>query len=360
LNRNKFEGRIAVVGAGAVGGFVGGKLAAAGYDVTLIDAWAEHVQAIRRDGLIIAEPDTVCSIPSSALHVDELPTLPACTFDVVFICVKLYDTDWAVRLVLPYLAPSGCVVTLQNSLVESIVASHAGWERTVGCIGSGMYVAVEGPGRIRRSKKPTKNGPCVFYIGEAQGPLTPRVEMLAEMLSSVDTAKATDNLWGMRWAKLVANSMTSGFSAVCGIGLKQAFGDLACRRIMIRLAAEAISVGAALDYATEEIFGLSPELWSQADAGEEPAYSEAMATLLAQSKLVTEDAVSGTTQDLRKGKRTEVEFMNGFVALKGGELGVSTPMHAEVARILRRIEEGLESAGGDHLQRLREMVEAPR
>src|SRR5690606_33250703 len=122
--------------------------------------------------------------------------------------------------------------------------------RTLGCIGSGMYVALEGPGRIRRSKKPAKNGACVFYIGEAQGPRSERVDMLADMLSQVDTTKATDNLWGLRWSKLVANTMTSGFSAVCGYGLKQTFGDPLCCRIMLRLAAEAIQVGEALGYAT--------------------------------------------------------------------------------------------------------------
>ncbi|NYT82851.1 2-dehydropantoate 2-reductase [Alcaligenaceae bacterium] len=352
MNPNKFSGRIAIVGAGAVGGFVGGKLAAAGYDVTLIDAWSEHVDAIRKHGLTIIEPDGECSIPVPAMHADESPSLPPCSLDIVFICVKLYDTDWATSLVSHALKRSGCVVTLQNSLVESIVASRVGWERTLGCIGSGMYVGLEGPGRIRRSKKTVKNGACVFYVGEAQGPLSPRVEMLADMLSQVDAAQATDNLWGLRWSKLVANAMTSGFSAVCGFGLKRTFGDPACCRVMLGLAAEAIDVGAALGYETENIFGVAPGVWLEARAGDASALDQVMAALNAQHQLVTEDAVSGTAQDLKKGKRTEVDFMNGFVAAKAADVRVSTPLHAEIAQILRRIEEGRDTPGVRHLERL--------
>jgi 2-dehydropantoate 2-reductase len=356
LSPNKFTGRIAVVGAGAVGGFVGGRLAAAGYDVTLIDAWRDHVDAIRRDGLVIAEPGNEQSIPVRALHVDEVTSLGACALDIVFICVKLYDTDWVTRIVLPYLKPSGCIVTLQNSLVESIVASRVGWDRTLGCIGSGMYVALEGPGRIRRSKKTVENGACVFYIGEAQGPQSERVDMLADMLSQVDTTKATDNLWGLRWSKLVANTMTSGFSAVCGLGLKQVFGDPVCCRIMLRLAAEAIEVGAALGYGTEEVFGLAPDVWLQANAGDAAALEEVATVMRTQYEIVTEGAISGTLQDLKKGKRTEVEFMNGFVAAKGIDVGVATSMHAEVAGMLRRIEEGQDRSGEGHLRTLEELL----
>lgn len=350
--------RIAVVGAGAVGGFVGGRLVAAGYDVTLIDAWREHVDAIRSNGLTILAPDDEQSITVHALHVNEVTSLGEGALDIVFICVKLYDTDWATSLVLPYLKASGCVVTLQNGLVESVVASRVGWHRTLGCIGSGMYVALEAPGRIRRSKKPVKDGPCVFYVGEAQGPRSERVDVIVSMLSYVDTTKATDNLWGLRWAKLVANTMTSGFSAAIGVGLKHAFGDRVCCRIMLRLAAEAIEVGAALGYATEEIFGREPDLWLRANAGDIAALADVATMMRTQYETVTQGAFSGTFQDLQKGKKTEVEFMNGFVAERGNDVGVATPMHAKVARIIRLIEDGRTVPGGVHLGELESVLAA--
>ena len=167
------DGKIVIVGAGAVGGFVGGKLALAGYNVTLIDSWKAHVDAINRDGLQLSEPGMSRSVSVPAYHTAELGALPQAAADVAFICVKLYDTEWAVKLIAPYVKPGGCVVTLQNSLVEGMVAAQVGWDRTVGCIGSGMYVSLPDPGRIVRSKVPATDGLCVFYIGEAEGPVTP-------------------------------------------------------------------------------------------------------------------------------------------------------------------------------------------
>ena len=346
------ERRIVVVGAGAVGGYVGGKLALAGHDVTLVDAWKAHVEAINRDGLQLSEPGAKWSVSVAALHADELADLPLAAADVVFICVKLYDTEWATRLIAPHLKPDGCVVTLQNSLVEGVVAAHVGWNRTLGCIGSGMYVALAGPGRVVRNKLPAGNGACVFYIGEAQGRVSPRVEQLARMLGRVDATCVTANLWGLRWAKLVANTMTSGLSAVCDMGLKQLFADPRCRRLMIQLAAEAIRVGAALKYETEEIFGLAPDVWLQADAGSQAALDAVTAVFQHQQNLVTDEAASGSLQDLRKGKPTEVDFMNGFVAAKGMEQGVPTPLHTAVCGLLREIEQGKAHRGARHLRML--------
>src|SRR5690606_24799048 len=164
-----FEGRILVVGAGAVGGFVGGKLAAAGHDVTFIDAWKEHVEAINRQGLMLSEPGKEIQVRVPAFHVDDVPCLPLASFDLVFICLKLYDTDWAVRLVVPLLSDKGCVVTLQNSLVEGVVAAHVGWDRTLGCIGSGMYVALVEPGHVHRSKLARSEERRVGKEGGARG-----------------------------------------------------------------------------------------------------------------------------------------------------------------------------------------------
>ena len=175
------------------------------------------------------------------------------------------------------------------------------------------------------------------------------------MLGEVDAARVTANLWGLRWAKLVANTMTSGFSAICDIGLKQLFGDPRCQRLMIQLAAEAIRVGQAQNYDIEDIFGLDSEVWLQAELGAVDALNAALIVFGKQHALVTSQAVSGSLQDLRKGKPTEVNFMNGLVASEGSELGVPTPLHAAVSERLRAIEQGLEERGPHHLNALADL-----
>lgn len=353
MNPNKFTGHIAIVGAGAVGGFVGGRLAQAGYNVTLIDPWADHVSAMTQRGLTIRTPagDTTC--PIHALHTDDASGMARLApVDIAFICVKLYDTEWAIRKIAPCLAASGYVVTLQNSLVEEVIAGHVGWDKTVGCIGSGMYVALGGPGLVTRSKSPSSQSAPVFYVGEITGEQSTRIEQLAGILQRADTTQITGNLWGLRWAKLTANAMTSGFSAVCGLGLKETFRRPECRRLMQILASEAIRVGMARNYHVEPVFGLPAAVWLAADEGNADARLKVDGTFQTHYDTVTDTAVSGTAQDLKKGRKTEVDFMNGYVAAQAQALKVSTPLHHAVAQLLADIELNRQTPGEKHLHAL--------
>lgn len=129
--------RIVVVGAGAIGGYTGGNLAHNGFDVTIVDPWPEHVEAIRRDGLSlegITADKSVVAHPKM-LHLTELQHLAKeRPIDIAFISVKSYDTEWAATMIRQYLAPTGYVVSLQNCINEERIAAIVGWGRTVGAI----------------------------------------------------------------------------------------------------------------------------------------------------------------------------------------------------------------------------------
>ncbi|MBI3041378.1 MAG: hypothetical protein HYY78_00925 [Betaproteobacteria bacterium] len=113
--------RIVFVGAGALGGYVGGHLTRAGCDVTLIDPWPEHVDAMRKNGIRLsgttaAEKHTV---PVNAVHVTDVQGLVRQKpIDIAFVSVKSYDTEWATMMIRQYLAPDGFVVSLQNCINE--------------------------------------------------------------------------------------------------------------------------------------------------------------------------------------------------------------------------------------------------
>src|SRR5436189_4576582 len=118
--------RIAVVGAGALGGYVGGSLAHLGHDVTLIDAWPEHVETIRArglelDGLTPEERFTVRK--AKTMHLTEVQSLARARVDIAFVAVKSYDTRWATEVIAPYLSSRGFIVSLQNRLHEETIAS---------------------------------------------------------------------------------------------------------------------------------------------------------------------------------------------------------------------------------------------
>src|SRR5688572_10991546 len=122
--------RIAVVGVGALGGYVGGWLAHTGQDVTLIDMWPENIEAIRSrglelDGLTDAEKISVKS--AKTMHLTEVQSLAKGNpIDIAFVSVKSYDTEWATAMIKPYLAPNGFVVSLQNCLNEEKIAGVMG------------------------------------------------------------------------------------------------------------------------------------------------------------------------------------------------------------------------------------------
>ncbi|GAB2900362.1 ketopantoate reductase family protein [Paralcaligenes ginsengisoli] len=341
--------RIAVVGAGAVGGWVGGKLAQAGFDVTLIDPWPEHVSAMQERGIILTESGRDARIPLRALHIGQVQSLYKDPIDLAFVCVKLYDTGWAAELIAPYLSASGYIVTLQNSLVEERIAAVVGWGRTVGCVGGGMYVGLDGPGHVARTRHQGKSASQIFYAGEAHGRVTPRVRQLAKMLSHVDAAGYTTNLWGLRWSKLVANAMTSALCAACGLSLKGIFSEPESRQLMLRLAGEAIDVGKALGYTVEPVFGVAADRWMAAAAGDAQCLVDVEAAFHAQAEVLTEASLSGTAQDIAKGRRTEIDYMNGYVFARAIELGINTPTHVALTTLIKKMERGQACPGKESM-----------
>ena len=335
--------RIAFVGAGAVGGYVSGHMTRAGHDVTIIDPWPEHVESMRANGLQISGLTEAerHSIKVNALHVCEVQGLiKQRPFDIAFICVKSYDTEWATLLIRQYLARDGFIVSLQNCINEERIAQHAGWGRTVGCIASLIAVELYEPGRIKRTVPMGGDRHTVFRVGEPHGRVTRRVEEVADMLRAVDSSKVTTNLWGERWSKLVVNSMRNGLSAATGLFGNQRDAMEGPRGISIRLGSEAVRVGQALGFQLERMLGMEPEVLARAGEGHQDALAEITDALLEGAKKRSDDQRPSMAQDIAKGRRTETDFINGFVAMRGQEIGVPAPTHARMNEAVKRVERG--------------------
>jgi 2-dehydropantoate 2-reductase len=194
--------RIAVVGAGAIGGYTGGHLAHNGFDVTLIDPWPEHVETIRRDGLALegmTQEEFVCARPRT-MHLTEAQQLAKeKPIDIAMVAVKSYDTEWATMLIAQYLASDGYVVSLQNCMNEERIAGIVGWDKTVGAIPALLGAELYAPGRVRRTAARGSSPYEVYRVGEVHGRITKRLEELADVIRTIDSVKATTNLWGERW-----------------------------------------------------------------------------------------------------------------------------------------------------------------
>lgn len=332
--------RIAFMGAGAVGSYVGGHLARAGADVTLIDPWPEHVETIKRDGLRLEGTQGEHLVRPTALHLHEVQRLYKEPVEVAFVCTKSYDTVWATTMIAQYLAPGGYVVSLQNGINEERIAGVVGWGRVVGVVASSISVNLYAPGRVTRTVQPGGPGYTVFRIGEVHGRVTPRIEEVAGLLGAIDSAKPTMNLWGERWTKLVLNTSGNGVSALTGLGNKEMTLSPELRRLRIQLAGEAIAVGQALGFALEPILGLPPEVSRAAAQGDRAAFEQIERKMLDGLARMTDEGRPSTGQDIVKGRRTEIDFLNGLVAAKGDEAGVPAPTHAAVVQVVKEVERG--------------------
>ena len=349
--------RIVIVGAGAVGCYAGAHMAKAGEDVTFVDFWPENVETMRKKGLKISHIKDVpeFTVPVKALHITELQHVTKeKPFDIAFVCTKSYDTAWATVMIKQYLSSNAYVVTLQNCINEETIAGIVGWGKTLGAIASSITVDLCEPGHVRRASG--KKGPdhTVFRVGEVHGRITDRAKEITRLVALSDSAKTTDNLWGERWSKLVANAMGNGVSASTGLVTKDIITDDGLRAFTARLGSESIRVGQALGYQLEEIYHLDPEVIAKAGEGEAKARAYYDEHRLAEVKKAGGgEHRPSMGQDMVKGRRTEIEYLNGFVVAKGHEVGVATPANAALTDIVKRVEKGELQPDKQHILALR-------
>jgi 2-dehydropantoate 2-reductase len=348
--------KIAIVGAGAVGGYAGAHMVQAGEDVTFIDPWPEHVEHMRKHGLRVTHAKDVAEfqVPVRALHVTDAQQLAReAPVDIAFVCMKSYDTAWATMLIQQYLAPDGYVVSLQNCMNEETIAGIVGWGKTLGCIASSITVNLPAPGHIHRGAGKHGAAHTVFRAGEVHGRISPRAEEICRLVGYADSAKATSNLWGERWSKLVANAMGNGLSACTGLPGGEMLHNEPIRRFSTRLGSEAIRVGQAHGYQLEEILHLAPETIARAGEGDEEAMRACDTQRFADGKHTAAGQRPSMGQDMQKGRRTEIDFLNGFVAREGEKLGLACSANAVLTDLVKRVERGELKADPRHITELR-------
>ena len=325
--------KIAVLGAGAIGGVIGGYLARGGRDVTLIDLWPANIERIKDAGLTVKAHEGEFTVRPTALHLGEVSAART-KFDVVFLSVKSYDTGWASKFIEPHLAPGGFVVSAQNSINEDAIAEVLGWSRVVGCVvtlGAGMYE----PGTPERTSSIDRKA---FTLGEPSGLITQRLRDLAEVMGDAGITKTTTNLWGERWAKLATNSMSNAIAGFTGLMSAELRLNPEVRYLSIRIAAELVRVAEAHGVSVEPISGVPAELFNR--ALEDGAAREEVEGLMIEAGKNIGTGRPSLAQDLLKGRATEVEHLNGYVVRKGQQVGVPTPVNQAIVDLTRRVDSG--------------------
>ena len=321
--------KIAVLGAGAIGSSVSADLTKAGYDITVIDQWPAQVEALRATGLLIQMTDGDVKVPIRACHLCDLASANL-EFDIVLLAVKSYDHRWMAEFIKPYLKADGVLVGVMNGMNDDSLVSIVGRNRTVGCALE-LSAEIFTPGLVQRN---TTHQGTWFAVGELDGFYTPRVKEIQSIMSHVGRCDVTGNIYGAKWTKLIANSMTMGPHGLLGLRNGEAAELPGMADIAVKPGRESLAVGTALGYRIEPIFGLrADEFAGSSDENLVTARDTLMRHVGGRSR-------TAPIHDHIKGRKSEMEFISGLVTKKGKELGIPTPCNDAVVDIDRQINNG--------------------
>jgi 2-dehydropantoate 2-reductase len=323
-------GTIWVVGVGAVGSVTAVRLRS-DPPCRLIDTWAEHVAAIRTDGLQVDYADAAVRVFFPVYHFDEIAQIQERP-DVVLLAVKSNSTGAAVAKVLPFMTDTTMVVSLQNGINEEAISDLVGAERTIGAAVpyGGELVA---PGRIRTPS--AFNGTRGrLVIGELDGRVTPRVQWLADMLRSSVPVEVTDNIWGQLWSKLIVNVQVNALCALTGLTTNQVAADQGLRGISLSMAGEAIAVARELGLTLDP--GI---IWGDRELPLHTPDAESRRAL--EQRFInrwTAPTRPSMLQDVEKGRPTEIGALNGYVVAKAHQTRVPAPANEAIVRLFDGVE----------------------
>jgi 2-dehydropantoate 2-reductase len=298
--------KIAVIGAGGVGGFFGGRLAHTGCDVTFV-ARGGHLEAMRRSGLVI-ESDAHEEIRVGGVKVTDDPASIG-PVDLAIIAVKLWDTENAARAVRAITGPETAVLSLQNGVIkDDILRREFGAAAVMGGVG---YVAthIARPGVIRQTGKLQR-----LIVGEYDGSRSKRAQWLVEaLLKAGIQAELADDIRKILWEKYTFLVGLSGTTATMRSPIGAIRTNPQTRAFLLDLMKEVVAVGRAHGVALPEDY-----------AEERLRFADS----------VSPDMTSSMHHDLERGNRLEVEWLSGGVVQLGRQVAVPTPANRAVWDIL--------------------------
>jgi len=288
------------MGAGAVGCYYGGMLCRAGHQVMLIGR-TQHVEAIRRHGLLMDTTGFRAHIPVQAsVEVGDIQGA-----SLILCCIKSNDTENAAAMMAPFVGPDAIVLSLQNG-VENAKRLQAKLLRTV--YPAVVYVAVEmmGPGHLKHHGR----GELVV------GPSAMSSDMLEDFAKAGVPVRVSDNVVGELWAKLILNCAYNAISAITKLPYGPLFENEDARDLMRLVVRECLAV------AQRESITLPGDSWQGVEL--------IAATMSGQ--------FSSTAQDLMRGRRSEIDDLNGHIVRRGQSLAIDTPANQALYSLVKLLE----------------------
>ena len=344
--------RVLVVGVGSIGGVVAGSLATHDRSVLTelvgLTSNAGIAAAIREHGYRVRRPDGDVQAPGrieTALAADEPP------FDFILLATQPPQVEDAARAALPWLAPHGRMVVLQNGLCEDRVAAIAGPDRVLGAVVGWGASTVE-PGLFERTSEGW------ITLGRMDGATDPALGRLALLLEAVAPVQISDNLAGARWSKLAINCAISTLGTIGGDTLGRLMPFLVVRRLALHLMTETVRVAQAEGVRLEKISGTLDLPWLSLTE-EEPGSVLGSPLLLAKHTLLLGVGMryrrlrSSMLAAIERGRPPAVDFLNGEVVARGRRHGIPTPVSEAAVEAVYAIARGEQES---HIRTIRKLA----
>jgi 2-dehydropantoate 2-reductase len=304
--------KIAVLGgAGAMGAMFGGRLAAAGYDVTLVDVNQAAVDAINANGVKVEDNSGNVIVGKARATAD--PT-SADAQDYVLVFTKCYHTEGAVKAARPMIGPGTTVVSLQNGWGNAPVIQRIVGEGKVFCGVTYNSGALKGLGHT------SQGGVGVTHVGELKGGTSARVEALAEALNKAGLeAKASDNVLKEVWSKLALNVCTLPTAAVYAWEARKLIEHQGTKDLMAELLKETVAVAHAQNIPMD--------------------YDERWTAITGLLERIAPTLKGSMPTDIEHKRRTEIDVINGAIVEAGRRLGIPTPYNNTMVWLIHSLEE---------------------
>lgn len=311
-----------------MGTILGAFITKNGGHIELVNHNYAHLRALREKGAhIVGTVDFVQ--PVRAISPQEM----AGTYNIIILLTKQIENEKIVRFLIPYLTPDGVIVTLQNGIPEMLISHIVGANHVLGCTVAWGATLLE-PGVSELTSSPDS---LTFQLGSLSPFPNRHMQDVKELLQLMGPVVIEDNFIGTRWTKLLINASFSGLSTALGCTFGEAIMPKDSRRITLALIKECIDVARKGNIRFEPVQG--KDVIKLLDFKNPIKKSIAFAILpLTMRKHMRLKA--SMLQDIEKGKRCEVDAINGVVCSSGRQVGVPTPLNDKVVDIIHRIERG--------------------
>ncbi len=327
-NPSSHDLKILVIGAGGIGGITAAHIKRAGYNVEVVDNLPGLSGKIQDEGIhVFGETKEFTEKMTAWSSIQEIPDKK----DVILIATKANVLSQITEEIKSLLKDNSVVISLQNGICEEYLIKATGKDRVIGCI-VGWGATVHEPGNLEK----TSGGD--FIVGTIDGQSVNHFDFVVEALTTTAPVVVSDNVFGWLYSKLIINSCITTLGAICGMTLGKMLSLKKIRNIFIQIIREAVMVGKAAKIKIEKYAGkLDFYSFAEKESWLANIKNHLMIRIIG---FKYRRLKSSSLQSLETGRKTEIDYLNGYITTKANEVNIQTPLNNYLIQLVKEIENG--------------------